>query len=87
MRTTITRTIKTTHVYPSTMIVENGNVTVENLPRVSIIGEPTEKEQLKAVKEKYGKSGNYVVREIEVEEELYEISIEDFMKYATKVEK
>ena len=49
--------------------------------------ESKEKDALKALREKYGKNCSVTVGSIEVQEDTYEISVEDFLKHAKKVSK
>ena len=69
------------------LTIENGQPKVENLEPLVVMGKATEKEALKALKEKYGKNAPVTIASIEVQEDTYEISVEDFVKHAKKVDK
>lgn len=84
MRTEFTRTLATSTIKPCTITVKDGKPEITELEAVTVAGKVSEKEALKAVQKKYGKSSNIAIASIEVVEDLYSISLEDFMKYATK---
>ena len=69
------------------LTIENGQPKVENLESLVVMGKATEKEALKALKEKYGKNAPVTIASIEAQEDTYEISVEDFVKHAKKVDK
>ena len=85
MRKTIVRTMATSTITAYTVEMENGAPVAKALAPITIMGKAKEKDALKAVKEQYGKVA-VTIGEIKVEEATYEISVEDFMKYAKKVE-
>ena len=87
MRKTIVRTMSTSTINAFKLTVENGQPKVENLEPLTVMGKATDKEALKALKDKYGKNAPVTIASIDVQEETYEISVDDFMKYATKIEK
>lgn len=87
IRKTITRTMATSTVNAFTLKVVEGKPVVENLDPVTVAGKLTEVSALKVMKEKHGKDTPVTIASIQVEESLYEITVEDFMKYAKKVEK
>lgn len=87
MRKTITRTMNTSTISACMLTVVDGNPTVETLEPITVMGKATEKDALKMLKEKYGKNNAITVTGIEVSEETYEISVDDFVKYATKIQK
>lgn len=87
MRKTITRTMATSKINAFKLTVENGQPKVENLEPLTVMGKATEKEALKALKEQYGKNAPVSIASIEVQEDTYEISVDDFVKYAKKVDK
>lgn len=67
------------------LTLEEGQPKVETLEPITIMGKANQKDALKAVKEKYGKDASITVGEITVEENTYEISVDDFIKHAKKV--
>lgn len=87
MRKTIVRTMATSTINAYMLKVVDGVPTVENLEPLTVMGKANEKEIMKALKEKYGKDAPVSVASVEVQEDTYEISVEDFLKYAKKVEK
>lgn len=87
MRNTITRTMATSEIHAYRLTMNEGVPSVEDLPVMVIGGRATEKDAEKALRKEYGKSAPIMVKEIVVNEDVYEISVEDFMKYAKKVEK
>ena len=86
MRKTITRTIATSTIKAFKLSMVNGQPVVENLDPVIIAGKAKEKEALKALKEKYGDLKGVTIGEIETSEATYEISVEDFIKNAKKID-
>ena len=87
MRKTITRTMHTSTITACKLTMVDGAPTVETLEPVVVMGKATEKEGMKALKDKYGKDSAITITSINVTEDTYEISVEDFVKYATKVQK
>ena len=87
MRNTITRTMATSEIHAYRMVMKEGKPEVETLPVLTIGGKATVKDAEKALRKQYGKDAPVVVSDIKVNEDVYEISVEDFMKYAKKVEK
>ena len=87
MRNTITRTMATSEIHAFRLTMKDGKPEVENLPVLIIGGKATMKDAEKALRKEYGKNAPVTVSKIDVKEDVYEISVEDFMKYAKKVEK
>lgn len=87
MRKTIVRTMATSTINAFKLTIENGQPKVENLEPLTVMGKATEKEGVKALKEKYGKNAPVTIASIDITEDTYEISVEDFLKYAKKVTK
>lgn len=87
MRKTITRTMATSTIHGFSLTVENGQPKTECLDPVTVMGKANDKEALRALKDKYGKDATVTVAKIEVAEDTYEISVDDFMKHAKKVDK
>lgn len=86
MRSTITRTLAVSEITAFKLTMEDGTPKVENLPVIVVAGKASERDAMKVIRKQYGKDSNITVGKIETHEDLYEISVEDFMKYATKVE-
>lgn len=84
MRNTITRTMATSEITGYKLTVVDGKPNVEELPKITIAGKAKEKDAMKALKDAYGKDVNITVGNITVSEDVYEISVEDFVKYAKK---
>lgn len=87
MRNTITRTITSSVIKGFKLTMKEGTPSVEELDPVSVSGRVNEKQALKQLEKAYGKSSPITVASITEENDVYEISVEDFMKYATKVDK
>lgn len=87
MRKTIIRTMATSTINAFKLTVKDGKPEIENLEPLTVMGKATDKEALKALKDKYGKNAPVQVASIDVQEDTYEISVEDFVKYAKKVTK
>lgn len=87
MRKTIVRTMATSTIHAFKLTVENGQPKIENLEPLVVMGKANEKEALKALKDKYGKNAPLTIANIHVQEDTYEISVDDFVKYAKKVQK
>lgn len=83
MRKTITRTIPTTTIYSGIVKMVNGVPTVTMNDPITANGEIDENKALKLVRKAYDQKS--IVTEVVVAENLYEISVEDFLKYATLV--
>lgn len=87
MRKSIVRTMTTSTIKAFLTKVENGKPVIDELEPLSVMGKCSEKEALKALREKHGKTSAITISSIVVSEEVYEISVADFIKYAKKVEK
>jgi hypothetical protein len=83
IRTKITRTMATSEIKGYRVKVEKGVPSAETLDPIVMGGKVKEKDALKALEKQYGKG--VIVGDIVVSEDVYEISVEDFLKYATKV--
>ena len=86
MRTTITRRIAQTTIYPVKVTFENGEPKTEPIDTIIVHGEITPEQAKRIVNKKFGKDGNVVVAKMVSEEKQYEISVDDFVKYAKVVE-
>ena len=87
MRNTITRTITTATIRTATITMENGQIkAIEHTP-ITTHGNIDNDSALKLARKKYGKTANIVVLEVVSSDDEYEISVEDFIKHATKIEK
>lgn len=87
MRDKITRTMATSEIHACRLVMKGGQPEVEELPVLVIMGKATEKDAEKALRKTYGKNASVVVRDVKVSEAVYEISVDDFVKYATRVDK
>lgn len=87
MRNTITRTMATSEIHACRLTMVDGKPEVETLPVLTISGKATAKDAEKELRKVYGKTAPVTVTDIKVSEDTYEISVEDFMKYAKKIEK
>ena len=86
MRSTITRTMATSEIHAFRLVMKEGKPEVETLPVLTLGGKVSVESAEKELRKIYGKTA-ITVKEIKVKEDLYEISVEDFLKYAKKVEK
>ena len=86
MRKTITRTMSTSKIVGCKLKMVDGKPTTETLEPITVMGRANERDAMKALREKYGKGAPVAVCEIEIVDSTYEISVEDFLKYAKKVE-
>ena len=87
MRNTITRTLATSEIHAYRLVMKEGKPEVETLPVMTVGGKVTEREAERVLRKQYGQNAPFTVSKIDVREDVYEISVEDFMKYAKKVEK
>lgn len=84
----ISRTITTSTVYPG-IIHYNGpdNITVEDLPGFTVNGKINKnKAEVITRKRLKTRTDNIVIREIEYESHTYSMSLEDFIKYAERMD-
>lgn len=87
MRSTITRTMATSEIHAFRLVMKEGVPEVETLPVLTIGGKVSREAAEKELRKQYGKTAAVTVKDIVVKEDLYEIAVEDFLKYAKKVEK
>ena len=85
MRKTICRTMATSTIKAFTVEMVNGAPVAKALDPVVIMGKAKEKDAIKAVKEAHNTT-SFTIGEIKIDEATYEISVDDFMKYAKKVD-
>jgi hypothetical protein len=84
MRKMITRTITATTIQSAILGFKEGKpVLTENLP-ITVNGTLDNEKATKEVRKVYGE--NAVVSEVVATNSTYEISVEDFIKYSTKIE-
>lgn len=83
MRKTIVRTITATTIESANISFEKGKPVVKNNEALTVNGVITEDKALKEVRKVYGESAQ--VTAITSVDDMYEISVEDFIKYAKKV--
>ena len=87
MRNTITRTMATSSIHAYRLTMKDDKPVVETLPVMVVNGKATQKDAERLLRSEYGKNAPITVKEIIVSEDVYEISVADFMKYAKKVSK
>lgn len=87
MRKTIVRTMTTTTIHACKTVMVDNHPTVENLEPLSVLGNLNHEKAMKALKDVHGKHTALNIISLETNTAHYEISVDDFMKYATKVEK
>jgi hypothetical protein len=83
MRKSITRTITATTIESAIVIFEKGVPVVKPNKSITVNGEITEEKALKEVRKAYGM--NSQITALNKVDDVYEISVEDFIKYAKKV--
>jgi hypothetical protein len=83
MRKTIVRTITATTIESAIVTFEKGKPVVKANAPLTINGVVAEDKALKEVRKAYG--ANAQVTEVKSVDDIYEISVEDFIKYAKKV--
>lgn len=83
---TITRTIPTSQIYASIVEFADGEVKATDLSVIEVVGEEVKKDAaMKIVSKKYGKDYTYIIRSVEVQQDVYEITLDDFLKNAKKL--
>ena len=87
MRNTITRTMSTSTVNAFKLSIVDGKPVVENLDPFVMSGKAKEKDALKLLKKKLGDISGITIGSIDIAEDTYEITVEDFLKHAKKVDK
>ena len=85
MRKKITRSLTKATIHAYAIDIVDGKPTIVQLDPVTAWGNLTEVEALKAIKAQYGKATAATISDITYEEEIYQIDIATFVKYATKV--
>lgn len=85
MRKTITRSMATSTIKSFKTSIVDGKPEVKELDPVIVAGKVSEKDALKVLKKEMEDVNGVVIAGIETKEDVYEISVEDFIKYATKV--
>jgi hypothetical protein len=84
MRKTICRTITATKIESANVTFEKGIPTVTPNSPITFNGNIAEDKALKEVRKTYG--NNAQITATSQSEDVYEISVEDFIKYAKKVD-
>ena len=85
MRNTITRTITTSTIHSVYVDLSNETPTICKNAPITVNHEVRQAEAQKMVTKRYG--AGVTITKIETNDILYEISIDDFVKYAKPVEK
>lgn len=83
VRTHLTRKVSRTTIKGYTLSVKDGTPEVVTLEPVSVWGEVTQKEAERILRKV---NPTAVLASVETVEEVYKIAINDFVKYAVKVE-
>lgn len=84
MRKTITRSITVSVIQSAKVTLKNGQAEITDNPTLKVNGIISEEKALKLVRKTYGETSQ--IESIETIDDVYEISVEEFMKYAKKVE-
>ena len=82
MRKNITRTLTRSTITVFAVKMVNGNPEIERLEPVTVWGNPTDKEALKAARDKYGDVKGLTVGDIQSTDETYIIDIDTFVANA-----
>jgi hypothetical protein len=81
--TKITRTIPVSLIYASIVTFEKDQIKETPLTAVEVFGVKVDIEKaMKHVIAKYGKGKAYVIRSIETQENVYEISLDEFIRHS-----
>ncbi len=87
MRSTITRTLAVSEITAHVVTMKDGQPTIDTIHIVNVPGKVSEKEAMRIIRNQYGKEISATIGNISTQEDTYEISVDDFMKYAKKVVK
>lgn len=87
MRATITRKMVETKIHGCVAVSANGEPRLEPLEPITVYGVVNERTATRELKNVYGKEKVIMVSKIESEEVQYEISVDDFIKHATRIGK
>jgi hypothetical protein len=83
----ISRTIPVSTVKAALVEFIDGKLQGKDLKDVVVFGEEIKKENaMKVVAKEYGKENTYSIKDVVVTQEVYVISLSDFLKAAKKVE-
>lgn len=86
MRTSIRRTMTTSTITSYKLVVEEGKPVIKDLPVLTVAGKLNEKQALKELYKVHGKDNSITIGNIAIDENVYEISVDDFIAHAKKVE-
>jgi len=86
MRNTITRTITESTINAVMIAIDNGQPVVRTLDPITVNGKINDEKALKVVRKIHGKTAPVSIVSIDEKEVVYEISVDDFMKHAHRVE-
>ena len=79
----ITRTIETHTIYPATVTMVDGQLITKELePLVLNSVAYTETRAMKAIRNAYGRTGNYVIAKKETKKDVYAVDVDKFMEIA-----
>lgn len=84
MRKAIKKKIATSEIHAHRITVIEGSPTFTKLEPLTVAGKVDKRKAIKAIQNKYGMEGQYTIGEIIVNENLYSISVDDFITIATK---
>lgn len=85
MRKTIVRTFVISTINATLFDVVDGEPEAMQIEPMKVLGKITEAAALRKVRGHYGKDALVKINSITEQEETYEISVEDFIKYAVQV--
>lgn len=86
MRNTITRTITESTICAVKVEIIDGKPEMCGVDPITVNGKITTEKATKLLQKKYGKGCPVAVTSITENDVLYEISVDDFMKYAKRVD-
>ena len=85
IRTKITRNMPTSEIHAHELTMAGDQAVATALPVIIVGGRLGEVEAMRHLRKIYGRNKMFSIKDIIVEEGTYEMSIDDFLKYATKI--
>ena len=84
----ITRTFDTHYIYGGRVELENGEIIVHDLEPIAVFNQGVNQEKaIKLLQKNFGKTNQYVVKEIKTETKTYGLDFDFFMEHAEVIEK
>ena len=86
MRKYITRTMSTSTIHGFKVTIKDGTPVAEALEPIVVGGKVSHKDATKLLKKQYADCEMLTVNKIDVTEDTYQISVDEFIKHAKKVD-